>query len=136
MRGRRIFYLQVAFFLFAFCIGILILMKLVSDLKDSSADLSRQINARSTAILEKFKLTHFRKPDPGDPQLFSPREKERRLSHLLDRVLFRQQSSLGAAQGCVGPLFSEPMKGFSDVMVLSSSRRMFLSRIDDGATSR
>jgi len=135
LRGRRIFYLQVAFFLFAFCIGILILMKLVSDLKDSSADLSRQINARSTAILEKFKLTHFRKPDPGDPQLFSPREKESGDYHISSiGSYFGSKAHWVLPKDASVPLFSEPMKGFSDVMVLSSSRRMFLSRIDDGRT--
>ncbi len=135
MRSRRIFYLQVAFFLFAFFIGILILMKLIGDLKDSSADLSGQISRRSSAILEKFKLSNFRKPASGEPQLFESRERENGDFYISSiGCYFGSKAQWQVPKDAAIPSFSEPMKGFSDVVILSSSKRMFLSRIDDGRT--
>lgn len=135
MRSRRLFYLQVVFFLFSFCIGILVLLKFTTDLRNASAELSTEIKARGQSILDRFRMTGFRQPSPGDHLLFDPREKaEGRLYISSIGCFFGSKEQWQVPREVPLPSFSEPPRGFPGVTVLSASRRMFLARLEDGRT--
>jgi len=135
LRSARIFYLQIIFFLLAFCIGILVLAKLVSDLKDSSNDLSESILARSEAVFAKMRMTGFRRPGPGDTIIFDPRDKsggQFQVSAI--GCFFGSKPQWVVPAEAAFPAFAEPVKGAPGVTVLSSSRRIYTAKVEDGRT--
>lgn len=135
MRSRRLFYMQVVFFLFSFCIGILVLLKFTTDLKKTSSELSGEIKARGAAIIDRFRITGFRQPSPGDHLVFDPREKaEGRLFISSIGCFFGSKEQWQVPREVPLPAFSEPPRGFPNVAVISGSQRLFLARLEDGRT--
>jgi signal transduction histidine kinase len=135
LRSRRIFYLQIAFFLFTFCVGILILLKFTADIKKSSTELSWKISEKSTALMAKFKKNNFSRPPDGDPQVLSLMDKKEGPFYVSAIGLFFGRKPVWVLPKDASlPAFSEPARGFTDIVVLSGSRRLFLSRVEDGPT--
>jgi two-component system, sporulation sensor kinase A len=134
LRNKRIFYFQIAFFLFAFCMGILILLKFTADLRSSSDELSDKIKVRSADIMNGLKRTGYARPAVDNLSFFDSTDSAGRFYISSLGCYFGTKTIWAIPENKKLSFSPDPLKDFDNVVILSTSQRIFLCQLEDGRT--
>lgn len=129
-RGKPFFYVQVIFTSLVLISSFLIFFKISLDLKKSSEKTNQEIISKSYNLMSRMKmanLKNFTLPFPNqlknDIELAVPRA----------AAFFLGKNKIWACpKDFAFPLFKEPSDPADEIEVISSSKRIFLTKIEDG----
>jgi signal transduction histidine kinase len=131
--GKRFFYIQIIFTSLVLILSFIMFFKISFDLKRASEKTNQEIINQSYDLISKMKMANianFSLPFP------SPLKSETDLAIPRAAAMFLGKNQIWISpKNFALPSFSEPSDQAGEVVSVSSSKRMFLTKMEDGRTA-